>query len=311
MRRGLLDFGLTCLTCVAVYVQTPVGALVDRALEATLGVERRSRNLTDFFAFDANSGPSDNELDRIASLRRSVSGQTTRRAREAGVPVELYRALELAFDSTTDSVKTVARSISQREKKFGHLDAAIEAHVLGDAPVERAIAAATRRGIEAPWRLKHHSQFLTRLQRERSEPVVNQVMAIHTALSFQWPVRRKHRITSPFGYRGDPFLGTRRFHNGVDLGIPVGTEILAAQTGRVERAAYDSINGYYVQLSHGYGLSTAYCHNSTLLVRAGDSTGAGDPIALSGSSGRSTGPHLHYIVRIGGKAIDPERFKER
>lgn len=308
-KRGLLDFVLTCVTCAAVYSQTPVGALLDRGLEAVLGIERPHRDLTAFFEFDRGEGPTDEDLARLARLRTDRDLATERRAARLGTEPELYRALTLALEEDRSTVDVIAQAVTEKAERHGHLDAAIEAYFLGDEAVERAIDEARRRGIDAPWRMANHRSFLTRRQRERSAPVVNRVMSIHTALTFRWPVTRPHRITSPFGPRGDPFLGTERFHNGVDLGVPVGTEVLAAQDGIVEHAAYDGVNGYYVQLSHGYGLRTAYCHNSKLLLRTGARAARGQTIALSGSTGRSTGPHLHYVVRIGRKAIDPERFR--
>ncbi len=310
-KRGLLDFFLTCVTCTAVYTQTPVGALLDRGLELTLGIERPHRDLTAFFDFDRGEGPSDEDLERIAELRRESDIAIERRAERVGAPVALYRALDLALEEEQETVDDIARIITQKAEHHGHLDAALEAYILGDSAVERAITEAERRGVEAPWRMANHRRFLTRRQRERTAPLVNRVMSIYTALTFQWPIARPHRITSPFGYRGDPFLGRTRFHNGVDLGIPTGTEVLAAQDGEVERATYDGVNGYYVQLTHGYGLRTAYCHNSKLLLRTGERAARGQPIALSGSTGRSTGPHLHYIVKIGRVALDPERFRAR
>lgn len=309
--RGLLDFVLTLMTCAAVYTQTPVGGLIDRALAWGLGLEGPKRRLTDFFDFarEGVGAPSQGEIDRIAALRIEPAGELSQRARKRGLSVALVRALELALDDSVDGTVAAAEQIEGYAERLGHLDAGIEAFVLGLEPVERAVTRASRDGAKDPATHSGHARYLTRLQREESAPLVNQVMAIFTALTFEWPVAEPHRVSSPFGYRGDPFLGTRRFHNGIDLAIPVGTRIRAAGDGRVKYATYDGVNGYFVKLNHGYGLSTAYCHNSRLLVRAGETTERGGTIALSGSTGRSTGPHLHYIVRIGSKAIDPAQFR--
>ncbi|MEM6732447.1 MAG: M23 family metallopeptidase, partial [Myxococcota bacterium] len=249
--------------------------------------------------------------DKIAKLRVERSDAVARASRREGVSTELVRALQLAEDAPLDETLATATIIEERATRLGHLDAALEAQLLGEVVVERAVGAASAAGEPEPARLAHHRRYLTRRQRELVTPYVNQVMAIHTALDFQWPVTVPHRITSPFGYRGDPFLKTRRFHNGVDLGVKTGTEIRAAHDGRVQYAAYDGVNGWYLKLTHGYGLTTAYCHNSRLLLGAGDRTRRGEVIALSGSTGRSTGPHLHYIVKMGGRPVDPIRFGER
>lgn len=112
--------------------------------------------------------------------------------------------------------------------------------------------------------------------------------------------------TSEFGLRADPFTGKRKGHTGLDLAVPSGTPIRAALPGTVRTAAYNQGGyGYYVLIDHADGLSTLYAHNSRLLVRAGETVEAGDVIALSGSTGRSTGPHLHFEVRVNGERANP------
>lgn len=100
-------------------------------------------------------------------------------------------------------------------------------------------------------------------------------------------------VTSEFGYRSDPFTGETRGHTGIDLAVPTGTPIRAALPGTVTVSQYSSSYGYYVIIDHGNGLSTLYGHNSRLLAQVGQTVEAGDIISLSGSTGRSTGPHLH------------------
>lgn len=100
-------------------------------------------------------------------------------------------------------------------------------------------------------------------------------------------------VTSEFGYRSDPFTGETRGHTGIDLAVPTGTPIRAALPGTVTVSQYNSSYGYYVIIDHGNGLSTLYGHNSRLLAQVGQTVEAGDIISLSGSTGRSTGPHLH------------------
>lgn len=309
-RRGLLDFVLTVVACAAVYGQTPVGGLIDRGLAWTLGTDRPQKPLTSFFDFARgdSDGPTAEELERLAEVRVQPAGALGRLAQRRGVSIALARAIDLAAGESTARTVDITERVEAMSARLGHLDAALEAFVLGEDEVTRAIDRARRDGRAEPETQRGHERYLTRIQRERAAPYVNQVMAIYTALTFEWPVGTPHRISSPFGYRGDPFLGTRRFHNGVDLAIRVGTEIRSAGEGRVKYATYDGVNGYFVKMTHGYGLSTAYCHNSELLVRPGDRALQGQVIALSGNTGRSTGPHLHYIVRIGRKAIDPEQF---
>ena len=116
-------------------------------------------------------------------------------------------------------------------------------------------------------------------------------------------------VTSEFGNRRDPFTGERRGHTGMDLAVPTGTSVRAALPGTVTVSTYNRGGyGYYVMIDHGGGLSTLYGHNSQLLARVGQTVEAGDVIALSGSTGRSTGPHLHFEVRINGERTNPRSY---
>ena len=116
-------------------------------------------------------------------------------------------------------------------------------------------------------------------------------------------------VTSEFGNRRDPFTGERRGHTGMDLAVPTGTSVRAALPGTVTVSTYNQGGyGYYVMIDHGSGLSTLYGHNSQLLARVGQTVEAGDVIALSGSTGRSTGPHLHFEVRINGERTNPRSY---
>jgi murein DD-endopeptidase MepM/ murein hydrolase activator NlpD len=119
------------------------------------------------------------------------------------------------------------------------------------------------------------------------------------------PIRSGYRLTSGFGYRMHPTLGVWKMHNGVDLACGYGTPIHAAAAGRVVRSGYDGINGNHVILDHGGGWSSAYCHCSSLAVGAGEDVSSGQVVGYVGSTGRSTGPHLHFAVRSYGRFVDP------
>ncbi|MBR4869051.1 MAG: M23 family metallopeptidase [Clostridia bacterium] len=116
----------------------------------------------------------------------------------------------------------------------------------------------------------------------------------------------KGEITSPFGYRIHPVYGTRLFHNGVDIAAAQGTPIQAALSGRVIAAEYNGSYGNYIILDHGNDFCTVYAHCSQLKVLKGDLVSQKDPIATVGSTGVSTGPHLHFEVRRGEERVDPE-----
>lgn len=113
------------------------------------------------------------------------------------------------------------------------------------------------------------------------------------------------RLSSDFGMRTHPVLGGRRGHKGVDLSGPVGTPIYATADGVVSKAEWFSSYGLYVSLEHGADIQTRYAHMSRINVASGQQVRKGDVIGFVGSTGRSTGPHLHYEVRIAGKAVNP------
>jgi murein DD-endopeptidase MepM/ murein hydrolase activator NlpD len=118
------------------------------------------------------------------------------------------------------------------------------------------------------------------------------------------------RLTSDYGLRYHPVLGGRRAHKGVDLAGPVGTPIHATADGVVSKAEWFSSYGLYVSLEHGGEIQTRYGHMSRLAVAAGQQVRKGDVIGFIGSTGRSTGPHLHYEVRIAGQAVNPVPYMQ-
>ena len=112
-------------------------------------------------------------------------------------------------------------------------------------------------------------------------------------------------LTSGFGMRTHPVLGGRRAHTGIDLAAPTGTPVYATADGVVSRADWYSSYGLYISVEHGASMQTRYAHLSRLAVAAGDNVKKGDLIGYVGSTGRSTGPHLHYEVRVDGVAVNP------
>jgi murein DD-endopeptidase MepM/ murein hydrolase activator NlpD len=115
-------------------------------------------------------------------------------------------------------------------------------------------------------------------------------------------------ISSPFGYRQDPITGRQSFHEGCDIVAPRGTPVIAAADGTVTFSGWHEGLGRAVIIEHGYGYQTTYGHNNTLYVKKGDTVKRGDLIAQVGSSGRSTGPHLHYEVRANAMLVNPYKY---
>ncbi len=121
-----------------------------------------------------------------------------------------------------------------------------------------------------------------------------------------WPVRGW--VTSPFGNRTSPFSGIPAFHEGLDIAAQTGTPVVAPADGVVVKAGFSTGYGNMVEISHGYGIKTVFGHNSRLNVKAGQQVKRGDVISYVGDTGSSTGPHLHYEVRLNGIAVNPVRY---
>ncbi len=124
--------------------------------------------------------------------------------------------------------------------------------------------------------------------------------------TFSWPTPGYTSVSSPFGWRTHPIFGDQRFHSGIDIGAPSGAAIVAADSGTVVTAVYSSSYGNYVVISHGSGNSTLYAHMSSMAVSAGQTVNKGDTIGYVGSTGWSTGAHLHFEIKIGGTLVDPQ-----
>jgi murein DD-endopeptidase MepM/ murein hydrolase activator NlpD len=126
--------------------------------------------------------------------------------------------------------------------------------------------------------------------------------------SFCWPAPKYTRISSKYGYRIHPIYKTKKFHSGVDLAAPGDSPILAILDGVVTAATQDSKNGKYVVIKHTGGFQASYCHASKLLVKKGDNVKKGQEIAKVGSTGASTGNHLHLTLRLNGNLVDPLKY---
>ena len=123
-----------------------------------------------------------------------------------------------------------------------------------------------------------------------------------------WPVPGYTKITSPFGMRTHPVTGVYKLHTGTDIGAPYGASFVAANDGVVSKAGYNRAYGNMVIIDHGGGIQTYYGHLSSIGVSAGQSVGQGQVIGAMGSTGNSTGPHLHFEIRSGGVALNPQNY---
>lgn len=127
-------------------------------------------------------------------------------------------------------------------------------------------------------------------------------------ISFKWPCPSSSRITSGFGGRSSPTEGASSNHQGIDIGAGSGSSIVAAASGTVVVSTYSYSAGNYIMLSHGGGVYTVYMHCSQLLVSEGQEVSQGQTIGKVGSTGYSTGPHLHFGIRTGGQYVNPQNY---
>lgn len=161
----------------------------------------------------------------------------------------------------------------------------------------------------------YYESMLDELE-EQSKIIEQQIRAVQgtggtSPSALNWPTPGYYRITSPYGYRVHPILKTKRLHTGIDLGVPYGKNVLAVNSGKVILAKYNGSYGYCVIIDHGGGMSSLYAHLSSFSVKVGDTVATGQKIAQIGTSGLSTGPHLHFEVRLNGSHTNPEKYLRR
>ncbi|MCL2356377.1 MAG: peptidoglycan DD-metalloendopeptidase family protein [Defluviitaleaceae bacterium] len=163
-------------------------------------------------------------------------------------------------------------------------------------------------------------QIQTQLRREEDELARARAAAAHNERlaqlnnfggQFMWPIPSHSRISSQFGMRHHPILRQNRHHSGIDVGAPTGTRLYAAADGYVRFAGWSGGYGNTVIIDHGGGFSTLYAHNSRNRVASGQFVTRGQHIADVGSTGMSTGPHLHFEIRINNRAVDPMNYFPR
>lgn len=161
--------------------------------------------------------------------------------------------------------------------------------------------------------IKEKEDEIERLFEEQRRKIAAQEGNSYSASSvsksgYVWPAPSSRRITCGFGPRKAPTAGASTYHKGIDIGVATGSTIVATKAGTVCISSYSSSAGYYIMINHGNGVMSYYMHNSRLLVNVGEKVSAGQTIALSGSTGISTGPHLHFGISVNGRYVNPRQF---
>lgn len=193
--------------------------------------------------------------------------------------------VEEEMDEKQDAINLYSADINNKEAAIAEYEAYIAEQKAVVEALEAAIQAEKKRLLEE-----------------------NKEARTYDGGQFAWPAPKYVRISDDYGNRTHPILGTQQFHNGVDMAAPSGSPILAAYDGEVVAADYSASMGNYIMINHGDGIITIYMHASSLSVSKGQTVVRGEEIGKVGSTGRSTGPHLHFSVRKDGNYVSPWNY---
>ena len=225
------------------------------------------------------------ELNMTLAELEIKKAENERLAQAKGVQMEKFAAL----------IKEAGNKISEYDLEIGKKEQYIDQLIAAAEKAERERR--EREAREAAARLANQANQTGQI-----------VTGKASAAGMIWPMPSSSRITSGFGYRSEVMYGSGTFHNGIDIAVNAGTPIIAAKAGRVIGAGYHYSMGNHVIIDHGGGVYTVYMHASRLLVSVGQEVSRGQTIALVGSTGMSTGPHLHFSVKINGAYVNPLKY---
>jgi murein DD-endopeptidase len=332
-RHGLFDTLLAAVLVYGVYATTPWGALAESAVRLARGQKNLPSLVSTFHGRETNVALTAGLLEDATQGADEIPAAVVSAAQTTGIDAALlfaYISVHGTCDASSCTVQTppeletwlgrapsspvsaleLADGLSRAKVRFKNEALAVEALFVPPEIIARALLQAESSGAHDPQALESHANFISPGLRRGPLQDAVRVLATHRLRTLAWPVDGKFRITSPFGERIHPVLGTRKFHNGTDVGVPTGTPLLSAHQGIVKRAGRDSVSGLYVIVDHGFGLETAYCHLSEHGVSTSNRVDRRQSLGLSGATGRVTGPHLHYILRVDGSEVDPQAYGE-
>ena len=235
-----------------------------------------------------------NMFDDLVETRQTIADT------KAGLEQDLQDVEDIKLE-VEDNKAAVEVMIEGKQVQVANYESSIGDYEATIAELEKDIEA-TNQAIAAAEEAYRQQQAAAAAA---GSTVPSDVQITYTGGSLQWPVSTGGTITSRFGPRESPGGIGSRYHQGLDLGCPAGTPIVACEAGTVIAAAYSSSMGNYVTIAHSASMSTTYMHNSSLCVSVGETVSRGQVIALAGSTGNSTGPHCHLGLRINGSYVDP------
>lgn len=231
----------------------------------------------------------------VEPMRRAYAGTIS------GSFGQSAQASGLSSSEVTEVTRALSRKLNFRTQSHAgdHFQILVEADTLDGKKLGSRVLAVQYRGSAANVTLVRYNDSFYTPDGRGLDPSFN-----------RYPFAGRHAVTSSFDLtRLHPVTHRVAPHHGTDFGMPTGTTVKAPSLGVVTQVAHNPFAGHYVVIDHGNGLKTRYLHLSRSLVRQGERVKMGTPIALSGSSGRVTGPHLHYEVLVNNRAVDPLRVK--
>lgn len=297
---------------------TALGGIPDLGLTGSIKPAQRSSALPDRSATSKSAAINDTVIfvappDREARLEsRSVTVAALKPAGATKSPVatNVLTRLQTALDAVEGRQIAALNALEETyESKMRRMRGVFSDLGLEMPPMEKATPVAMG-GPFVPAKPPSDSSAFDK-QFFRINVVRAQVDRLSKTLAlvpYRKPVIGEIEFTSGFGVRSDPFLGRPAMHTGLDFRAASGDPVRATANGKVASAGWSGGYGRMVEIDHGNGLSTRYGHLSEILVKVGESVKIGQVVGAVGSTGRSTGPHLHYETRIDGEAVDPQKF---
>lgn len=239
-----------------------------------------------------------NMLDQYAAVKDGIADDKAQLEKEKAELVVLQEQTTSKKNSVETLVNEKSAELKKVNSQIGTKTAQVEAY-------EKDIKAQEDKIKQIEAEIKRQEEKA----RKKAEAAGQKYNTVSIGnIKFIWPCPSSSRITSGFGGRESPTEGASSNHQGIDIGAPTGSNIVAAADGTVTISTYSYSAGNYIMLNHGGGVSTVYMHCSQLLVSAGDTVKQGQVIAKVGSTGYSTGPHLHFGVRLNGSYVNPAKY---
>ena len=245
------------------------------------------------------------KLEEFVQIREQIAATELRLEQE-------YAELDLMKQETEAKQDSVEALQADKQKELASYNAQIE-----DANADIADMQANIAGIQDAIRAEENQiaaieAEIRRQEEEAKKKAQQQGQSYETkslgSISFTWPCPASGRITSAYGGRSSPTEGASSNHQGIDIGAPTGSAVVAAASGSVVIATYSASAGNYVMINHGGGVYTVYMHMNSIGVSVGQSVSQGQQIGTVGSTGYSTGPHLHFGIRNNGSYINPSAY---